>query len=297
MALGWAQMNGIQLLSATLVDSPLKMWCVGQMLKVHDGLNFISWCCHVGCFRHPRFNNIVMGETKRAKRLWAETWGEIRARGLIGRVSLADLGDRVKENMLTTEWVEGGEDLDEAYADLLQKFSVLAWAEGGVDPTLPARCATLVEAEKRKLEYIRTRAKQFVAEGCNVYISLNYRENIAELQQGLQDCVVIHGGVGTTDRRGRINEFQSNEKHILIGTPQVAGVGINLHDVNGRQRISLISPNFSTQLMVQTMGRIHRVNSMTPAIQKIVYLADSRIERNMESAIKRKFEMLEAVNR
>ena len=44
-------------------------------------------------------------------------------------------------------------------------------------------------------------------------------------------------------------------------------------------RMSIISPSWSGQEMRQTLGRIHRAGSKTPAIQKIVYVAQTYEEQ------------------
>ena len=77
---------------------------------------------------------------------------------------------------------------------------------------------------------------------------------------------------------------------------QAGGVGISLHDIHGNHpRMSIISPSWSGQEMRQTLGRIHRAGSKTPAIQKIVYVAKT-YEEQMCNIIKTKLRNIDALN-
>ena len=77
---------------------------------------------------------------------------------------------------------------------------------------------------------------------------------------------------------------------------QAGGVGISLHDIHGNHpRMSIISPSWSGQEMRQTLGRIHRAGSKTPAIQKIVYVAQT-YEEQMCNIIKTKLRNIDALN-
>ena len=59
---------------------------------------------------------------------------------------------------------------------------------------------------------------------------------------------------------------------IIICNIQSGGTGISLHDTNGNHpRISLISPTWSAQDLLQVLGRIHRAMAKTNSIQKIIF--------------------------
>jgi superfamily II DNA or RNA helicase len=71
----------------------------------------------------------------------------------------------------------------------------------------------------------------------------------------------------------------------------------NLSSTNsfGHPRMSIISPSWSGQEMRQTLGRIHRAGSKTPAIQKIIYVAKT-YEEQMCNIIKVKLRNIDAIN-
>ena len=77
---------------------------------------------------------------------------------------------------------------------------------------------------------------------------------------------------------------------------QAGGVGISLHDIHGgHPRMSIISPSWAGYEMRQTLGRIHRAGSKTPAIQKIVYVAKT-YEEQLCNIIKVKLRNIDALN-
>ena len=109
------------------------------------------------------------------------------------------------------------------------------------------------------------------------------------------DCI-IKGGQTMEERDNMIKDFQSNKKKVIIVMQQAGGVGISLHDIHGgHPRMSIISPSWSGQEMRQTLGRIHRAGSKTPAIQKIVYVAKT-YEEQLCKIIKQKLRNIDALN-
>ena len=59
--------------------------------------------------------------------------------------------------------------------------------------------------------------------------------------------------------------------------------GINLQDLDGNHpRLTLFSPPYSVIKLKQAFGRVHRENSKSKSIQKIVYAAGTPEERVVE---------------
>jgi superfamily II DNA or RNA helicase len=100
---------------------------------------------------------------------------------------------------------------------------------------------------------------------------------------------VIHGKQTLDERNSNIADFQSNKSRVIISIIQAGGVGISLHDIHGGfQRVSIISPTWSAQDLVQVLGRIHRAKSQSAALQRIIYCANSveeRVCKNMHSKL------------
>jgi hypothetical protein len=83
---------------------------------------------------------------------------------------------------------------------------------------------------------------------------------------------------------------------MIVAIIQAGGVGVSLHDIHGgHPRMSIISPTWSGQDMVQALGRIHRAGSKTPAMQRIVYCAKT-YEEQICSTIQEKIRNINAIN-
>ena len=73
-----------------------------------------------------------------------------------------------------------------------------------------------------------------------------------------------------------IKEFNTDKSQIIICNIRSGGVGISLHDTNGvYPRVSIISPSWSAQYIIQSLGRIHRANTKTVVRQRIIFCAKS----------------------
>jgi len=132
--------------------------------------------------------------------------------------------------------------------------------------------------------------------GYSVVIFVNYIGTLEYLCYHMKCDCIIKGGQELEDRDNMIKDFQANKKKLIIVMQQAGGVGISLHDIHGAHpRMSIISPSWSGQEMRQTLGRIHRAGSKTPAIQKIVYVAQT-YEEQLCNIIKTKLRNIDALN-
>jgi superfamily II DNA or RNA helicase len=138
-------------------------------------------------------------------------------------------------------------------------------------------------------------AEEGLDNGFSVVIFVNYKETMYQLCQHLNTACIIHGEQTQEERDENIDSFQTNKSHIIIANINAGGVGISLHDLNGRQRMSIISPTWSGIQMQQAFGRINRAGAKSPAIQKVVYCAQSYEERICD-IIKEKLRVLSAIN-
>ena len=105
----------------------------------------------------------------------------------------------------------------------------------------------------------------------------------------------MHGTQTTAERESNINMFQENKSDIIICTAGTGSVGISMHDLYGKQRVSLISPSFSSNELIQELGRIHRVGSKTPAIQRIIYCKNT-CEQIICNRLREKIKFIDQLN-
>jgi superfamily II DNA or RNA helicase len=142
------------------------------------------------------------------------------------------------------------------------------------------KLAEMIRA-RQKIEAVKVKtmaelATDHVANGCSVAIFVNYLDTMSLLQDLLGVKCVIKGGQTTAERQGMIDAFNEDRERMIICQIQSGGVGISLHDTIGdHPRVSIISPSWSAQDLMQAFGRIHRASGKTPCIQKLVYCHDT----------------------
>jgi SNF2 family DNA or RNA helicase len=131
----------------------------------------------------------------------------------------------------------------------------------------------------------------------SVAVFVNYKESMYYLAHYFNDSnCLIHGGQTMEARQDSIDAFQNNKSKIIISIIQAGGVGISLHDIHGgHPRMSVISPTWSGQDMQQVLGRIHRAGSQSPALQRIVWVAETYEERICE-LIQQKLTTISGIN-
>lgn len=138
--------------------------------------------------------------------------------------------------------------------------------------------------------------KEFMSTGSSVVIFVNFTKTLETLAEMLKTNCLIYGEQTENQRQTNIELFQKNQERLIIVNIKAGGVGISLHDLDGKhQRISLISPCWSAIDMVQALGRVHRAGSKSISIQRILYTANT-IEEKIAEKIQSKIKNLSNLN-
>lgn len=112
-----------------------------------------------------------------------------------------------------------------------------------------------------------------------VIIASNYRDTIAKCHNLLLEAgvdpkriAIIQGG---NDNKMAQDKFQSGECDILLFTMKSGGVGISLHHdrVTTKPRYIILPPTWSAIDLVQALGRGHRLTTISPTEQEILWYA------------------------
>jgi superfamily II DNA or RNA helicase len=148
--------------------------------------------------------------------------------------------------------------------------------------------------EKIKIPIFEDLAKDYIENGFNVAIFVNFLDTMHELKKRLKTDCIIYGDQDDIQRKKNIDRFQNNETNVIIVSIGVIE-GIGLHDLHGVPRVSLISPNFSSNMLIQCLGRIHRAGAKTPALQRIITCADT-LEENICNNLRKKLQFLSTLN-
>jgi superfamily II DNA or RNA helicase len=129
----------------------------------------------------------------------------------------------------------------------------------------------------------------------SVVVFVNFNDTMMKLANTYNTRSLIHGKQTQVERDKVIDDFQDNKTNLIIVNIKAGGVGISLNDRHGVQRVSIISPTWSGQDTIQCLGRIHRAESKTPAIQKFVFCAGT-IEEYICDKLKDKLNTISSIN-
>ena len=131
----------------------------------------------------------------------------------------------------------------------------------------------------------------------SVVVFLNYRETIRRFQEAMKEKTgLIIGDQDSEQRNRNIDLFQTDKIRVIAATYQAGGVGISLHDINGKYpRFSILSPTWSAQDLLQATGRIHRAGAKSPAYQRIVFAAKT-VESDVALRVQSKITRINTIN-
>jgi superfamily II DNA or RNA helicase len=284
----------VHLMSATLADSPAKFRAFGFLMGLHDFVHFKQWAYQHGCFQDEygnlRFTRIARHGEGPMRKLHEEIFPRF---GI--RLRIADLGSAFPENTISTELV--APDVPTAYKSRVSAYMRTLtdaevednadWAERSAgksgriaDNAMVRMLRERQEIELLKLPHLAKLVEAAEEEGVSTAIFLNFKESIRWLNDMLihLNPALVTGDMNGRDREQSRDLFQSNAVHVFLATHGAGGTGIDLHDLLGRPRQSIISPCFATVQFKQTLGRIHRAGSRSPAVQHILCMADTAEE-------------------
>lgn len=196
------------------------------------------------------------------------------------RLKIADLGDKFPKNKIIADAYSMGEKIEKEIQEQYEYINIVSTEAKKLGEMANIRLVQIIRARQQiealKLATMIELAKDHLDNDLSVVIFVNFTDSLSILAAELNTNCTIHGEQTLVERDRAIDLFQTNRERIIICQIQSGGVGISLHDVHGgHQRVSIISPSWSAQDLVQVLGRIHRAGSKTPALQKIVYCSNT----------------------
>lgn len=215
----------------------------------------------------------------------------------ISAMTIEDAGEMFKGNSVSVEVVSSQEDpaLKKAYEDYFKAMRAGDKKTKGdhLVKELRARQAS----EKAKLPFILDKVDELTEEGFSVAVFCCFNDTIDELQRSLARHLpaVIRGGQTPAAREAERKSFQENKTHVILCNLQAGGVGLDLHDLHGKPRYSIILPDWSAVSIKQALGRIHRAGAKSSAIQQILY-SDVEVEVRMAEAVRAKLHNLDTLH-
>lgn len=274
--------NKILMLSATIVEKPLEFALFGYILNFSVSLKImIDWIKKLSSPAKTIFTLLYSKDSPKAARLTIE-----------------ELGDKFPDTQITAETytMSKSSKIKEEYEKIAQKIEQYK-KEGENSKFMIAK----LQNEFRNIELLKLptfieMANDYIEDGNSVVIFVNYTDSLKMLGEKLNTKSLIYGGQSATERDQVIQDFQDDKSRIVIANIKAGGVGISLHDINGKYpRVSLISPTTSATNLIQALGRIHRSGGKTKSLQRIIFAADTP-EDNISKMLYRKLANISLLN-
>lgn len=253
--------NKVMLLSATLADKVKLFKNFGYLMKFYpQPKSFTKWINSKMKLYHTKDKSLALNK------YIFPNYG--------GRMRIKDLGEMFPKNYINADCykmknadkiAEQYNIIDQAYQDLKNKSIMSRYF---LETIIRARQMI----ELLKIPTFISLIKENISNGKSTALFVNFNETLTTIANEFNTTCVVHGKQTMSERLVSINDFQTNKSNLVILNIKAGGVGLSLHDLIGsHQRVSIISPTWSAQDLVQTLGRIHRAGAKTDAIQKLVF--------------------------
>lgn len=275
------------LLSATLLQSPLNLGGLAYPLGlIPQQTGWFNWARQFGVGIGPWGGYEDLSTKEHRLRL------HNLVASLATRVKRSDIPDFV-EGVYQADLIDAGEARDliaSEYDKLQAEIAELRSKEANAAEVLTARLRGRQAIELLKAPIFLEIAQEHLDEGAKVALFCNFRATIQWIEDHAPKVPVriITGSSTEKQRSEALAVFQGHPGPALILCMiQCASEGISLHDVDGYERISLISPGESATHLIQALGRNVRLGSKSIGVNRILFVANT-IEQTVYSNTRRK---------
>jgi superfamily II DNA or RNA helicase len=267
----------VLMLSATISDTPKAFNIFGYMLdfykKMSQANNWIK-----GMLREDMG---YIGDNKNI--LSAINKNIYPFRG--SRMRIAELGNRFPQNQVSADCYNISKEKEIEVNQLFEKIHLLnnllkSSSNSNNNNTNNGKFLADIIKVRQLLESIRNEifvelVNEYLDNGYSVVIFVNFTKTIHELSRLLNTTCIINGEISYEQQIKNTENFQNNSEKVIICNIKAGSASISLHDLHGVPRVSLISPTFSSTDIQQALGRISRIGAKTPALQRIIYCANT----------------------
>lgn len=251
--------NKILMLSATISDKPENFSLAGYVLGLYPHKRHaLNWIDNAG----KGYKNVMTGVHQRIYPEYAS------------RMRIKNLGNLFPNNQVIADCydMDCAEEIQKQYKLIEEEVARLQKNENSSQNALARIMYARMKIEQFKIPTIIKISKEYLHAGNAVAIFINFTATLKTLADELKTNCLIFGEQTLEERNNNIENFNKDRSHIIICNIKSGGVGISLHDKNGTYpRVSIISPSWSAQDIVQALGRIHRANGKTSVNQKIIF--------------------------
>lgn len=273
----------ILILSATICDSLENFALCGFTLRMYDDLN--------DCARWIR--SVGKGYQNKMQGVHDAIFPEHCSRMKITKIDSVFPSQQILADCYT---MDKSDEIQSQYDIINNEIENMRNKDGTHKRSLAKIMYSRMAIEKLKIPTIIELAERYIDEKLAVVIFVNFTDSINTLSCELNTNCIINGEQSLKIRNKNIADFNDDKEHIIICNTKSGGLGISLHDLHGNYpRISIISPSYSAQDIIQVLGRIYRANCKTPVRQRILYCSGT-IEEHICENIRRKISNISELN-
>ena len=252
--------NNILMLSATACDKPKLFLLFGYVLGLYESVSEGSnWLIKISKMYD------MEDKMKAVHKVIFNEYGS--------RMNKKDVGDIFKKNTVIADVVDMNccKEIQEEYKVIKEVLEDLKKKESQAE----ALAKIIYARQKIEMNKVPTFVKMIkdnVKKGFSVAMFVNFTDTLRKIGDATKCKCFIFGEQTLNERNDAIKQFNSGKEKIIICNSKAGGVGISLHDTIGdHPRMTLISPTWSAQDLLQVLGRTHRSKAQTDTIQKIVF--------------------------
>jgi len=287
------QESKVLMLSGTLADKPESFHIFGYMLGFYKNIRRASFWIK-GMIREDlaTLNTDKNSLSAINKKLYPDKGSRMR---------IVELGSKFPENQVSADcyYIKEKDRLE--VNKYFQQFLVGDTELKGADGRTKEHAQVLANITKArqqleliKVQIIKDLVDDYTENGYNVAIFVNYTETINQLSTILNTKCIVNGQETVEKRKENIDMFQNNQANVIICNIAITE-GLDLHDLHGVPRVSLISPSFRSDQLAQTLSRIHRAGAKTPALQRIIFCSGT-CEEVICNRLKHKLKFMAKLN-
>jgi superfamily II DNA or RNA helicase len=295
--------------SATVATSPLEMKAFGFLTDLHLLHNFRDFCRMHGAQLMPQYGSFSFNASTPEARDGMMRINEylFDTTECASRMKVTDFGNSFPESHVVADAYDLGANSSKIQSVYDEMEYELARLEETAENYSEHIFAVMMEARRKselcKVPLFVEMAEDLYDEGKSVVLFVNFTDTVNAIVSRLDKMAKFKGLIGfivgsqsSKQRVSDIEAFQSDKKRIMVVNIAAGGVGVNLHDLNGKYpRASIISPNWSAYNMRQALGRVWRQGGKTKSYQRIVY-ASGCIEENICRRVQDKLQSLDTLN-
>jgi superfamily II DNA or RNA helicase len=295
--------HSLLLLSATAIESPLKMWALGYILGFHNLKDYYRWMFKNGVVKNFGYGGYHFNGSKKVlqninQRIFSERGARMRKALIPDFPECQYIVELVQGDPLSPDLAAWFKQIDirEMESEQKRENEEAPWDASG--SVLPEILYSRMRAELSKVPALIELVKEGWESGYRVVVFVNFLYTMAALEAllALEKDQLIHGEQKMEERLAAITCFQKGAINLLVSTIDSGGASIDLHDLEGdAPRMALLCPTWRAVTFRQALGRVHRAGAKSKSVQKLVFLGEG-IEVRVAERVREKLSAIDTIN-